>query len=89
MIAYAAQTSWLEWLIIATLLMMFASLVHLVICGFSCDPRIRKGCWLDPLTDAIPWLFSWTCLKLTGRTMPAWLPWALALGLYVSILLLV
>ena len=89
MIAYAAQASWLAWLIVATILMLYSSIIRLVVSGFSCDPRIRRKCWSAPLTDAIPWLFSRAYLKLTGRAAPAWLPWALTFGLYVSLLQLV
>jgi ribonucleoside-diphosphate reductase alpha chain len=63
--------------------------IRLVLCGFSCNPKIRKSCWSAPLTDAIPWLFSRAYLKLIGRASPAWLPWALTFCLYVSLLQLV
>ena len=88
MIAYANQTSWLGWLIVVTILMLYASIVRLVVAGFSCDPRIRKGCGLDPLTDTTPWFFSRTYRRLTGRVPPAWLPWAFAIFFYCSVALL-
>jgi len=88
MIAYADQTSWPTMFVLVAMILSYASIIHLVVSGFSCDPRIRKGCWLDPLTDATPWLFSRTYRRLTGRSMPAWLPWALAIFFYCSVALL-
>ena len=87
-IAHADQTSWIGWVIVATILMLYASIIGLVVSGSSCNPRIRKGCWLDPLTDAIPWLFSRAYLRSAGRAIPAWLPWAFAIFFYCSLALL-
>ena len=89
MTGQANHASWLGWLSVATILIIFALVIRLVLFGFSCNPRIRKKRWLNPLTDAIPWFFSRAYLKLTGRAIPAWLPWTLAFGLYSSLLLLV
>lgn len=88
MIAYANQTSWPTMFVLIAMILSYASLIHLVVSGFSCDPRIRKGCGLDPLTDTTPWFFSRTYRRFTGRVPPAWLPWAFAIFFYCSVALL-
>ena len=87
MIAHTEQASWYTLLVLVVVLLSYASIIRLVVSGSSCDPRTRKGCWLDPL-GAVPWFFSRIYRRLTGRVPPAWLPWALAIFFYCSVALL-
>jgi hypothetical protein len=62
---------------------MFLSMIRYIVFDSSCAPWMRKGWGLRSLTDPLPWAFTRAYRRVVGAYPPKWVPWPLAVAVYV------